>query len=372
MASVTVISGVGGKLPAAFLLEIEGYRLLLDLGAGPQPGVRPDINAIGRVDALCLTHSHIDHAASLDSWAQIGSPPVYATEQTWLQLGNVEVPMYARRLLPLRGQSAIGPLNLFTGRSGHSPGSVWFHLPIAGGITYMGDWSREALLLPFDCPPQAKLLITDASYGDRAQRLSEQMDALATAASTGAVVAVPEHGRGPEVALQLVARGLAVQLCPQIRSEVTQLLAMDKLPATTALGLVRLLKQPQPDEWLPSSVIVAADAVADQGLAAQLSTQRDFRLIFSSHVAPGTRAAELLATQQARWLPWNVHPPLDDQLWLIGKTGAQRVIPAFIAAADCPQLAANAPLCWQSPIPLQCHLESPRFPREHRQRSILI
>ena len=30
MASLTVISGVGGKLPAAFLLEIEGYRLLWD------------------------------------------------------------------------------------------------------------------------------------------------------------------------------------------------------------------------------------------------------------------------------------------------------------------------------------------------------
>ena len=36
MASLTVISGVGGKLPAAFLLEIEGYRLLWDLGAGPE------------------------------------------------------------------------------------------------------------------------------------------------------------------------------------------------------------------------------------------------------------------------------------------------------------------------------------------------
>ncbi len=370
MASVTVISGVGGKLPAAFVIEIEGYRLLWDLGAGPQPGVRPDIRAIGRVDALCLTHSHIDHAASLDCWVQIGSPPVYATEQTWLQLGAVAVPMHARRLLPLRGQSAIGPLNLFTGRSGHSPGSVWFHLPIAGGITYMGDWSREALLLPFDCPPQAKLLITDASYGDRQQRLGDQMDALARAAASGAVIAVPEHGRGPEVALQLAARGLAVQLCPQIRSEVAQLLALDKIPAVTALGLVRLLKQPQPQQWLPASVIVAADAVADQGLAAQLSQLPDFRLIFSSHVAPGTRAAELLATQQARWLPWNVHPPLDDQLWLISQTGAQRVIPAFVAADECPQLAARAPLCWQAQIPLQCHLDSPRFPTEARQRRI--
>ena len=72
MASLTVISGVGGKLPAAFLLEIEGYRLLWDLGAGPEPGVRPAIAAIGQVDALCLTHSHVDHEEAIDSWADIG------------------------------------------------------------------------------------------------------------------------------------------------------------------------------------------------------------------------------------------------------------------------------------------------------------
>jgi len=371
VASVTAISGVGGKLPAAFLLEIEGYRLLWDCGAGPQPGVRPDIDAIGQVDALCLTHSHIDHAASLDCWARIGSPLVYATEQTWLQLHDAPVAMHARRQLPLRGQTALGPFNLFTGRSGHSPGSVWFHLPLAGGITYMGDWSRESLLLPFDCPPGAKLLITDASYGDRVQRLSEQMDALAQAAAGGAVIAVPEHGRGPEVALQLVARGLTVQLCPQIRSEVAQLLALDKLPASASLALLRLLQQPQPDQWLPASVIVAADAVADEGLAAELSGQAGFRFIFSSHVAAGTRAAQLLAQRQARWLPWNVHPPLDDQLWLIGKTGAQRVIPAFVEPSQCEQFAGLAPLCWQRQISLPSHADTPRFPVEHRQRSII-
>lgn len=316
MASLTVISGVGGKLPAAFLLEIEGYRLLWDLGAGPEPGVRPAIAAIGQVDALCLTHSHVDHAAALDSWADIGSPPVYASDLTWQQLGECGVPQQARRILPLHGQCALGPLNLFTGRSGHSPGSIWFHLPVAGGITYMGDWSRESLLLPFDCPPRARLLITDGSYGDRNQRLAQQIDALAQAAAPGAVVTAPLHGRGPEMALQLSARGLPVVMCAQVREEVAQLLA--------------------------------------------LSYQPDFRLIFSSHVAAGTRAAEMLQTGAARWLPWNVHPPLDDQLRLIRQTAAQQVIPAFVAPEQCRQLIDQSPatLCWQHHYPLSSRWES--------------
>ena len=349
MASLTVISGVGGKLPAAFLLEIEGYRLLWDLGAGPEPGVRPAVAAIGQVDALCLTHSHGDHAAALDSWADIGSPPVYASEITWQQLGEAGVPAQARRILSLRGQCALGPLNLFTGRSGHSPGSIWFHLPIAGGITYMGDWSRESLLLPFDCPPRARLLITDGSYGDRNQRLAQQIDALALAAQGGAVVTAPLHGRGPEMALQLSARGLPVVMCPQVREEVAQLLALNSLPAAAMLALARLLRVATPDRWRPDTVIVAADAVADSGLAAQLSHQPDFRLIFSSHVSSGTRAFEMLQSGMARWLPWNVHPPLDDQLALIRQTAAQKVIPAFVAPQECQQLMSQSPamLCWQ-------------------------
>jgi hypothetical protein len=36
-------------------------------------------------------------------------------------------------------------------------------------------------------------------------------------------------------------------------------------------------------------------------------------------------------------LPWNVHPPLDDQLTLIRQTAARQVIAAFVA----PELAAE-------------------------------
>jgi len=360
MASLTVVSGVGGKLPAAFLLEIQGYRLLWDLGAGPEPGVKPDLTKTGQVDAICLTHSHGDHAGALDSWQQLGSPPVYATELTWQQLAACPVPARWRHSLPLHGQCAMGPLNLFTGRSGHSPGSVWFHLPVAGGITYMGDWSCESLLLPFDRPPRARWLITDASYGDRNQRLNQQVDALVQAARKGAVVTAPLHGRGPEMALRLRSQGLPVVLCPQVREEVSQLLAQNTLPAATALALLPLLREPTPTQWRPDSIIVAADAVADSGLAATLSQRPEFNLIFSSHVARGTRAFEMLQNGLAQWLPWNVHPPLDDQLALIQHSGAEQVIPAFVEPALCQQLIArtHATLNWQRHFTLSSRWES--------------
>src|SRR4029079_8500445 len=67
-----VISGVGAKGPACFLLEAQGKRLMLDLGYGPQPGLWPNVDDVGRVDALLLRHSHKDHIGTLSAVAQSG------------------------------------------------------------------------------------------------------------------------------------------------------------------------------------------------------------------------------------------------------------------------------------------------------------
>lgn len=354
MASVTVISGVGGKLPAAFLVESHGYRLLLDLGEGPGPGVRPDLSATGRVDAICLSHSHGDHVGSLDGHQQLGSPPVYATRQTWQQIPEHWVGESHRRVLPLKGYTEVGPLHLLCGRSGHAPGSVWIHLPDNGGLTYMGDWSRESLLLPFDPPPAAELLITDASYGDRNERLEQQIEQIAQAVKGGAVLPVPVNGRGPEMALQLLARGIKVLLCPEIRKEVAERLhEPTSLSSRLQLRLLEVLHhQPDQPHYTQGQVIIAADAIADSGLAARLSTRPGFRFIFSSHVAAGTRASKMLEAGQAHWIPWNVHPPLDHQLELIRATRARQVVAAFVSPYEVQEMAArsSAMLNWHSDI----------------------
>lgn len=354
MASVTVISGVGDKLPAAFLVENHGYRLLLDLGEGPQPGVRPDVQAMGRVDAICLTHSHGDHTGSLQMREALGNPSVYATKQTWQQIPEHWVDERDRYVLPLKGQMSVGPLSLLCGRSGHAPGAVWFHLPDNGGLTYMGDWSREALLLPFDLPPAANLLITDASYGDRTEPLADQVEQIALAVKGGAVLPVPVNGRGPEMALQLLSRGIRVLLCPEIRKEIAALLAEPSgICSRLQLQLLEVLHhQPEQPDYTQGQVIIATDAIADSGLAAKLSQRTGFRFIFSSHMAEGTRAREMMNAGQARWIPWNVHPPLGDQLELIRATRARKVIAAFVAEHDVRQLTArsSAPLIWEREI----------------------
>lgn len=344
MARLTAISGVGGKLPAAFLLEIEGKRLLLDLGEGPEPGVFPSVEGIGAVDAICLSHAHVDHAGALHLADDLGDPPVYATRTTFDSLGSRAPKATRRRILPVSGAAEIAGVPVTLGRCGHAPGGVWFHFPHAGGILYTGDWSVESGLLPFDPPPPARLLVTDASYGDRDTNLADQIDAIARMAAAGAVLPVPGGGRGPEMAMALAARGLRPRVCPQVLREM-QVLAGDDLSVNTngRQALRDFLAGTPGGDWRPTDIVVAAEANAEAGLSAALLHRLDegFRFIFSGHVPRNTPAHGLLATGRATWLPWNVHPRRRDVLELAARTGASRVVPAFVEPDAMPQLGES-------------------------------
>src|ERR1700761_8500936 len=113
-----LISGVGAKGPACFLLELAGRRLLLDLGEGPPPGAIPDVEAIGRVDAVLLSHGHRDHVGALSLLPRLGGPPVYATDGVAHGLAK---PISVRPLA-IGGETDVLGIPVLTGRNGHAPG----------------------------------------------------------------------------------------------------------------------------------------------------------------------------------------------------------------------------------------------------------
>lgn len=362
MAILTAISGLNAKTPAAFLLEVEGRRILLDLGEGPEPGVRPDLTGVGPLDAILLTHGHRDHVGAVDAWDALGRPEVHATAATFDAVATLglHIPPPAMRLLPLRGAVRVAGVPLTLGRSGHAVGGVWVH-HAGSGILYMGDWARESTVIPFDPPPRADVVVTDISYRDRMQGLGDQVADLIGLVRGGAVLPVPVMGRGTEMALRLTAAGVRVSLCPVLRAEMTALALGPPDQVTDAQAIAAALPRlgHATADCPHDAVLLVADTEREDGLAAALFRQPR-RFIHTGHIAAGTKAARTMADGRGHAAAWNVHPRANDHLWLAHHTGAGVLIPAFGRLDDAPVLRDTLAGRWHTarttsgPLPHAC------------------
>lgn len=326
------VSGIGAKGPACFLVEIGERVFLCDLGAGPDKGVLPPLEAIDRpVDALLLSHQHGDHLGALDLLQRLGNPPIYATAPVAESAGASP----DCRPLPLRGTTTIGAVTVTTGRSGHAPGGVWLHL--ADGrqrVLYMGDHTSESLLYAQDRPPGADLLILDASYGIDDVPLATRIAGLkAVLADKPALLPAPAAGRGPELALGLTRAGLPMPaLCAVTRRTMHRMAARsDILRPGIGEELARIAES-APEAGTSRCLTIASGATLEEGPAADLATrwlEEGLPIVFTGYVAAGTRARRLVETERALSVRWNVHARLSENRALVAQVSPKIVVPAF-------------------------------------------
>lgn len=337
--ALTAISGCGAKGPACFVIDAGAKRFMLDLGYGPQPGLWPDVDGVGRIDALLLSHGHRDHAGGLSLLPKIGNPPVYATDS----VARLLPAGITARPLPLQGSTEVLGVGVRTGRSGHAPGGIWMHLAIGDGVLYMGDCSQESILYAFDPPPPAATLILDASYGDYSTALADcQRNFNPLFDAECVLLPVPEGGRGPEIALHLLREGRPLpRIDDAMRAALIRLADADRasLHDGASSALARLAAIAKSIDG-PHGVMLAsrADAAAGEAarLIAQWEHQPDPAIVFTGYLPPGTPAERLTSSGRARYLRWNVHPRLSDNTALVRAVGARTVLPAFGDARHLP------------------------------------
>ena len=228
--ALTFLGGVGTVTGSKYLLETDNARVLIDCG------LFQGLSSLRRrnwgappvdwrtIDAVVLTHAHLDHSGYLPALARHGwSGPVYATEGT-ARLAEIvladsahlqeedarfanergwskhhpALPLYderdaARACALIRPVPTGEPVlvsddvRLTFGRGGHILGSAWAHLrtdtgDAARNLVVSGDLGRQShpLLRAPQPRPDCDALLVESTYGDRVRTdTAEALDRLA-------------------------------------------------------------------------------------------------------------------------------------------------------------------------------------------------
>lgn len=183
---LTVLGGCGawpeaGQACSGFLVESEGFRLVIDLGYATVPRLL-QLVAADQVDAVFISHGHPDHCADLNpllrarALREDPSPPlpVYALPAALdavLALDQPEMLTNAYRLHEFdgEGQLDIGPFHAETRLLPHGVPNAGVRLIASDRVlAYTGDAgpSPDVVWLARD----ADLLIAEATFVDQVPR----------------------------------------------------------------------------------------------------------------------------------------------------------------------------------------------------------
>jgi len=183
---VTVV-GCAGSFPSAdsaascYLLEAEGFRLVIDMGNGAFGSLQKYAPLFG-IDAICLSHLHGDHCVDLGAYAvarhyygpdgPLPTIPVYAPagapERLAPAFGLVADELIERfifeRLAP--GSFEIGPFAVTTAHVNHTVETFGFRVSHNGWtMAYSADTGESAALV--ELARDANLLLAEASFLDQ-------------------------------------------------------------------------------------------------------------------------------------------------------------------------------------------------------------
>jgi metallo-beta-lactamase family protein len=258
---LTFLGGTGTVTGSKYLLEHAGCRLLIDCGLFQglkQLRLRnwePLAFPPAAIDALVLTHAHLDHSGFIPRLREGGyRGPVYCSEATRELCGLLlpdsgrlleEEAEYANRhgfskhhpALPLYTEEAArSALSAFRAmplhqafepmpgvrvtlhRAGHLLGATSVHVAWGGrSILFSGDLGRSADLLmdPPEAPPRCDWLVIESTYGDRshgqADPLKQLADVITRTAARGGIVVIPAFAVGRAQAIMYAVQQLREQ-----------------------------------------------------------------------------------------------------------------------------------------------------------------
>lgn len=179
------IVGCAGSFPSsesacsAYLVEAEGFRLLLDMGNGSLGALQRHVG-LHDLDAVFISHLHGDHCLDACAYAvarrfapdgPFGQLPVYGPPGTLLRLATAYDPQGHDSRLddvykehPLRaGPLEVGPLRLELARVNHPVETYAVRVSSNGrSLTYSADTGESAALV--DLARDTDALLCEATF----------------------------------------------------------------------------------------------------------------------------------------------------------------------------------------------------------------
>ncbi len=227
--SLTFLGGAGTVTGSKYLVRAGGRGVLVDCGLFQglsslrRRNWQPPPLRLDSLDAVVLTHAHLDHSGYLPALARAGwRGAIHCTEATALLAGIVltdsahlmaeearqaneggwskhhpALPLYTPEdvqvvqslFRPVRYGEAVEVADgavATLGRAGHILGSAWAQLEIAAGartrtLVVSGDLGRPThpLLLPPDPRPVVDALLLESTYGERRHSSQDPVAGLA-------------------------------------------------------------------------------------------------------------------------------------------------------------------------------------------------
>lgn len=353
---LTFLGATGTVTGSRFLLDAPDARVLVDCGLyqGGKPLRRRNWERFpvdpSTIDAVMLTHAHLDHTGYLPALATHGfAGPIYATRNT-IALSGIVLPdsghlqeedaAFANRMgfskhrpaLPLYTETdAYRVLEQMTAvafdedvevapgvhacfaRAGHILGSstVTVRLGRAGGrrVLFSGDLGRahHPLLRPPVPPGEVDVMVTESTYGDRRHEGDEAVvarlrDGIRRTAARGGTMLVPAFAVDrTEVVLMHLARMMHAGEVPELPVYVDSPMALAALAVyRDALARrdteVRDEVLAEPDPFDPGRLVEVRDVEGSKALDAG---RYPSVIVSASGMATGGRVLHHLA----RFLP---------------------------------------------------------------------
>lgn len=338
---IRVLSGLGEKGPACVRLEFFNRRWMLDCGVGPEGDQGFDYAWLHKINAVFITHDHIDHIGAAHEVINAGIP-IYCTDVTARSL-----PKGANVItLPPHGEIQVDGVTVSTGRTGHSFGGVWLHFELAGGVLYTGDLCLETDYFLYDSPPDAATVLIDASYGaERTTQDIRQANLIDTIHSLPGQILfpVPPSGRVAEMAIMFEKAGLtdwSMDKC--CYTQIKQVLEQgggDYVSQEAIRSLKNIMPKAQcfnPDARL----LLCASPCGTFGMAGDLieTWGRDGRLGQNAHVIytgfMPKPARDLVAKGGGCFRRWNVHLLWDHVMQISNQCHAMQIVPLFTSRPE--------------------------------------